>query len=96
VSRTLTIDTRGDRERDLHLKAHWADVGLERSTAEPTDALHSYNLFSVSHADYARIREYHVEYYDRVRRMVAESKRAERVVLLNRQRIPLDRQTRQR
>jgi hypothetical protein len=52
--------------------------------------LHSYNLFSVSHADFARIRELHVEYYERVRRIVADSNVADRVVLLNQQLIPLD------
>jgi hypothetical protein len=92
VSRALTVDTRADPERDRRLKAHWAAVGLERlqRATGPSDALHSYNLFSVSHADFARIRELHVEYYERVRRIVADSNVADRVVLLNQQLIPLD------
>jgi DNA-binding phage protein len=92
VSRTLTVDTSADPERDRRLKAHWAAVGLERlqNAHGPTDAFHSYNLFSVSHADFARIRDLHLEYYERVRRIVGDSKVADRVVLLNQQLVPLD------
>jgi transcriptional regulator with XRE-family HTH domain len=93
-SRVITVDTRADPERDLRLKQHWAEVGLDRlrrrrQTAR-ADALHSYNLFAVSRADFLRLRELHLEYYERVRRLVAESNEAERVVLLNLQLIPLD------
>jgi transcriptional regulator with XRE-family HTH domain len=91
-TRVLTVDTRADPERDQRLKEHWAEVGLERlrrSTAR-REALYSYNLFSVSHTDFERIRQLHLEYYEHVRRIVAESDLAERVVLLNQQLIPLD------
>ncbi|HEV8550118.1 MAG TPA: DUF4423 domain-containing protein, partial [Polyangiaceae bacterium] len=91
-ARVLTVDTRADPERDRQLKGHWAAVGLERLRRGPSakaEALHSYNLFAVSHADFARLRELHLEYYERVRRIVAESTKADRVVLLNQQLIPL-------
>lgn len=92
LSRVLTVDTRADPKRDQRLKEHWARVALERlqkGTAE-REAFYSYNLCAVSEADLARIRELHVEYYERVRQVVAESKLAERVLLLNQQLIPLD------
>jgi hypothetical protein len=44
----------------------------------------------VSRSDFERVRELHLEYYARVRRIVAESQQADRVVLLNQQLIPLD------
>jgi len=92
-TRVLTVDTRADPKRDQQLKEHWAEVGLDRLRRrrnEKTDALHSFNLFAVSHADFGRLRELHLEYYERVRRIVAESNRADRVVLLNQQLVPLD------
>jgi transcriptional regulator with XRE-family HTH domain len=91
-NRVLTVDTRADPEGDLLLKEHWAEVGLDRlrRRANRSEAFHSYNLFAVSNADFARLRELHLEYYERVRSVVAESHVAERVVLLNQQLIPLD------
>jgi transcriptional regulator with XRE-family HTH domain len=92
-ARVLTVDTRAEPERDRQLKEHWAEVALERlrrQRAEQSEALHSYNLFAVSRADFARIRELHLEYYERVRRIIAESNTADRVVLLNQHLVPLD------
>jgi transcriptional regulator with XRE-family HTH domain len=90
-SRVLTVDTRANPDGDRRLKEHWAEVGLDRLRrgAQPSDAFHSFNLFAVSHADFERLRELHLEYYERVRRIIAESKLAERVVLLNQQLVPL-------
>jgi len=67
-------------------------VGLNRlHRAKPDrEAFYSYNLCAVSHEDFARIRELHLEYYERARRIVGDSQRAERVLLLNQQLIPLD------
>jgi hypothetical protein len=93
AERVLTVDTRADPQRDQQLKEHWAEVGLDRlrrRASGKTDALHSFNLFAVSRADFARLRELHLEYYERVRRIVAESNTADRVVLLNQQLVPLD------
>ncbi|MBN1611457.1 MAG: DUF4423 domain-containing protein [Polyangiaceae bacterium] len=92
VARVLTVDTHADPEGDRRLKEHWTEVALARLRANPvsSDAFHSYNLLAVSHADFARIRELHVEYYERVRRIVAESGSAERVVLLIQELVPLE------
>lgn len=90
--RVLTVDTRSRPEGDRLLKLHWARVGVERLEAGPIhrDAFYSYNLCALSHADFDRVRALHLEYYERVRRIVAESRVADRVVLLNQQLIPLD------
>ena len=92
LGRVLTVDTRSDPQANRRLKEHWAAVGLERlrSGRVAADALFSYNLFAASRRDVARLRELHVEYFERVRRIVAESDRAERVVLLNVQLVPLE------
>jgi transcriptional regulator with XRE-family HTH domain len=92
ASQVLAIDTRADKGRNQRLKEHWAAVGLERLQRGATrgDGLYSYNLFSTSARTLAKIRELHLEYFERVRRLIAESSSAERVVLLNQQLIPLD------
>lgn len=90
--RVLTVDTRADAAADQRVKEHWAEVALARlKRAKPQrESFFSYNLCAVSHADFARIRELHLEYYERARRIVAESNSAERVLLLNQQLVPLD------
>lgn len=90
--RVLTVDTRARPEDDRRLKLHWAHVGAERLAAGPIrpGTYFSFNVCAVSHADLERIRELHQEYYDRVRRIVAESTEADRVLLINQQLVPLD------
>lgn len=92
LARVLTVDTGSHPERDRQLKEHWAEVALGRlrQTKGPSEAFHSYNLFGVSRADFTRIRELHVEYFERVRRIIAESDLAERVVLVVQELVPLD------
>ncbi|HKP61481.1 MAG TPA: DUF4423 domain-containing protein [Polyangiales bacterium] len=94
IQHVLTVDTRPDEAQNRRLKQHWATVGLERLRAgdAPTDALFSYNLFPVSAADLQRIRRLHIDYYERVREIVAESRRSDHVVLMNLQLVPLDRE----
>lgn len=89
--RVLTVDTRASEADNLRLKRHWAEVGLERlrAGAAPRSALFSYNLFAVAQPELERIRRLHLEYYERVREIVAESRAADRVVLLNLQLVPL-------
>jgi hypothetical protein len=50
----------------------------------------SYNVFSVSRADFERIRELHLAYFHALRAIVAESEPAERVVVANVQLFALD------
>lgn len=83
VTRVLAVDTREDEARNLALKRHWfgvASAELERRGIGAS-ALASYNLFAISEADLERVRQAHLDYYERVRAIVAESKRPSRVVL---------------
>jgi transcriptional regulator with XRE-family HTH domain len=83
VVRVLAVDTRDDPGGNLALKRHWFSVAsaeLERRGIAP-DALASYNLFAIAEADLERVRRAHLDYYERIRAIVAESKRPTRVVL---------------
>jgi transcriptional regulator with XRE-family HTH domain len=92
VARVLTLDTRRDPERNRRLKRHFAAAALARLETLPSPArsLFSYNLFCASRADLEQIRELHVEYFERMRRIVAASKQADHVVLINQQLVLLD------
>jgi len=92
ATQVLTVDTRRNREAGLALKQHWAQVGLARLPAlEPnTYDLFSYNLFTVSERDFARLRELHIAYYQELRRIIDESDSAERIALVNLQLMRLD------
>ena len=93
VGRVLTVDTREDPAGNLALKRHWlavASAELERRGIA-ADALASYNLFAIAEGDLQRIRQAHLEYYERVRAIVAESKRPTRVVLVTIGLLPLAR-----
>lgn len=77
-----TTDTRRDAAAGRRLKAHWASVGVERLEAG-ADGLFSYNVFSVSAADHARLRELHSAYFRELRAIVAHSAPGEEVVVAN-------------
>jgi DNA-binding phage protein len=82
VAAVQTVDTRQNPEASKRLKLWWSRVALER--LERDDAgLFSYNLFTVSNADYQRLRELHLAYFRQLRSIVASSAPAERVVLAN-------------
>jgi hypothetical protein len=78
----LTVDTRGDEARSRQTKAWWTEVALERLKAG-TSGIFSYNLFSVSRADYERIQELHRAFFRELRQIVAASTSEECVVLAN-------------
>lgn len=81
--RVLAVDTREDPAGNLALKRHWFSVASERLAQHgiPADGLASYNLFAVAEADLERIRQAHLDYYERIRSIVAESSNPTRVVL---------------
>ncbi|HEX6240259.1 MAG TPA: DUF4423 domain-containing protein [Polyangiales bacterium] len=89
--RVLAVDTRPSEAQNRKLKQHWAEVALERFAGGKTspDTLFSYNLFAISQRDFERVRQLHLEYYERVREIVSESREPERVVLMNLQLVPL-------
>ena len=86
----LLVDTRTSPAKNAALKAFWAEEALKRLRAQPESAsagrnLFSYNLFAISHEGFEEIRQVHIDYYERVRTIVAASAKADRVVLLNQQ-----------
>jgi hypothetical protein len=83
VVRVLAVDTRQDPAGNLALKRHWFAVASERlgRAGIPADGLASYNLFAIAEADLERVRQAHLDYYERVRAIVAESTEPTRVVL---------------
>jgi transcriptional regulator with XRE-family HTH domain len=85
----LAVDTRTSPEIGPHLKAHWTGVARERIDAGAPGQF-SYNVFTVSQRDLARIRELHLAYYQELRAIVADSEPAERVVVANVQLFALD------
>lgn len=91
-ARVMAVDTRSDPVKNLALKRHWARVGLSRIGARHTspDARFSFNLFATSEEAFQRIRQLHLDYYDRVRAIVDETQGTDRVVLMNLQLIPLE------
>lgn len=82
VGVTLAVDTRRTPLIGRQLKAHWTDVAAERIRAG-ADGQFSYNVFTVSDADFERIRELHLKYFHALRSIVAESEPGERVAVAN-------------
>jgi transcriptional regulator with XRE-family HTH domain len=87
-----TVDTRRTIERDVELKRFWIDLALARLDTKrlAQSSLFSYNLFAVSQSSYEQIRSLHLDYYERVRRIVANDSAPQRVALLNLQLVALD------
>jgi transcriptional regulator with XRE-family HTH domain len=90
VSRVLTVDTRRDPSANHRLKQYWARLGAERAL-EDRDGIFCYNLFTVSEADYAKLRDMQLAYFEELRAVVARSEPADRVVVTNLQLFSLSR-----
>jgi hypothetical protein len=84
-----TVDTRPVPEAEHRLKCFWASVGQER-LARKAEGRFSFNVFTVSAADFAKLSELHVSYFQSMRAVIAESRPPERVVVVNLQLFPLD------
>jgi transcriptional regulator with XRE-family HTH domain len=82
VARVLTVDTRRERAANQRLKQYWARLGAERALAEQ-DALFCYNVFTVCEADYQKLREMQLAYFEALRAVVGRSEPADRVVVTN-------------
>jgi transcriptional regulator with XRE-family HTH domain len=81
--RVLAVDTRENPAGNLALKQHWFAVASERLARSgiPDGGLASYNLFAIAEADLESIRQAHLDYYERIRSIVAGSRAPTRVVL---------------
>ncbi len=82
VAEARTVDTRADPARSRQLRAFWIQVGTERFAAG-ADGEFAFNLFGVSSADLARIRQLQRAYFNELRSIVARSEPTEHVVLTN-------------
>jgi len=89
VARGLTVDTRRDEAANQRLKNYWGRLGAQRAL-EQRDGLFCYNLFSVSEADYQRLRVMQLAYFEELRAVVARSEPCERVIVTNLQIFALD------
>jgi transcriptional regulator with XRE-family HTH domain len=69
----LTVDVAPTAEEHRRLRAHWARVAADRVAAGVDGDLFSFNVFAVSRADLARIRELQRSFYREVRAIVADS-----------------------
>jgi transcriptional regulator with XRE-family HTH domain len=85
----LAVDTRRHPDIGRRLKAHWTRVAADRVEREAPGQF-SYNVFTVSEADFERIRELHLAYFHALRAIVAESEPGERVAVANVQLFALD------
>lgn len=75
-----SVDTRSDPERARELRARWADVGVQRLRGGAAGTL-SYNLSTISRADYERIEQLQRAHYRKLVNIIAESEPGECVVL---------------
>ena len=89
VAETQTVDTRADPERARQLQTFWLRTALERQEAHQP-GVYSYNLFSISEADYQRLHQLYQAFFSDMRRLIALSEPNERVVLFATQLVPLD------
>jgi hypothetical protein len=91
LGRVLTVDTRPSEADNRRLKLHFAEAAVARlrDGSAPPSALFSFNLFAINAADFEKIHRLHVEYYQRVRELIAASVSPDRVVLMNLQLCPL-------
>lgn len=80
--RTIAVDTRGRPEIGKSLKSHWASEGMRRIVGGAPGQF-SYVVFSVSDADFERIRELHLRYFNTLRGIIATSAPNERVAVAN-------------
>jgi hypothetical protein len=83
ATRVLAVDTRDAPAKNLLLKRHWFALASERllEGGIHPEGLASYNLFAISDSDLERVRQAHLDYYERLRAIVAGSERPTRVVL---------------
>jgi hypothetical protein len=65
------------------LLAHWCEVALARHGRGRSTDLFAYNVFSVTHADLARVRELLRSTFRELRAIVAASEPSETAALVN-------------
>ncbi len=89
LSDPMVVDTGTASEAARRLARHWSDVGSTRTAAPHENDVFSFNVFSVSRADYLRLAEMQREYFQRVRAIIAKSA-PEMVAVMNLQLLEFD------
>ncbi len=80
LAHSQTVDTRRDPRAAQQVKLWWSDVSIARLRAGAGGAS-SYNLFTVSDADFERLRELHRSYFQQMRAIIEQSEPCDRIVL---------------
>jgi DNA-binding transcriptional regulator YiaG len=88
VGQSGTVDTRRDPVRSRALRAFWSRVAADRVESGANGEF-AFNLFGVSRADLARLRELQRRYFQELRTIIGASEPVEEVVLFNLQLLPL-------
>jgi hypothetical protein len=78
----LVTDTRIAPEQALALRRHWAAVSSERLASAGAVDWFGYSVFSVSRADYLKMRQLYADFYQSLRGLIADSQPSETVGLL--------------
>ena len=77
VRSALVVDMRDRTQSERALRRHFARVGLERMQAAHKGDLFTYNVFSASRADYARMRQLQMDFFQQMRALAAASEPSE-------------------
>ena len=80
--RTVAVDTRARPEIGRRLKSHWSQEAVRRIEGDAPGQF-SYVVFSSSKADFERIRDLHLRYFNSLRGLISESSPNEVVGVAN-------------
>jgi transcriptional regulator with XRE-family HTH domain len=89
VVKSEVVDTSADLARRNALRNFWSRVAVER-LARGVPGVHAFNLFTIAEGDVPKLRELHLDFFNRLRALASESSPSERVVLYAGQIVPLD------
>jgi transcriptional regulator with XRE-family HTH domain len=73
LSGSLTIDAQSTPEQELRARSFWTKLAHERSKAKGPSDVFSYNVFSISRSDFARLERLQRDFYRGARALVAAS-----------------------
>ncbi|MFZ5893089.1 MAG: DUF4423 domain-containing protein [Myxococcota bacterium] len=79
---SLSIDTNADAARERAARAYWTKLAHERVKAPSARDLCSYNVFSVTRADYEKLKQLQREFFRGARALIAASEPTEMAGLL--------------
>lgn len=89
VDESAVVDTGQDPARARELRRFWLAEALQRFDRGARGA-YGYNLFTLSHHDYEALRQLYVQFFENMRRLIANSTSGDRIVLFCGQLVELD------